>query len=325
MVAHVGTIDQDQRSAAKRSLDIGAAGTVLLQTVISKTVQMITNNHLGIQSTLPVKPGSGDGWYSNRRSAATTGAAHVNDTEEPVESEGAYTQAKFPFATLLGRIKVTRKLVKQGRSYGDILATELIGKAEDFAFVKEQASVTGDRAADPKGINGLLTLVGAVSGQTVANTSNPSGDALVIDKLDATLQRVKGVTNRAAMRIYCNLRGHRLLNNALQAQQRFLSDGFEIEGGFVVSSYNGMPVIESDGIPDTLVWDGTSITAFTGGTTTAFIAVNTSYVFYAELTPMTVQPLAKKSSQYDEIDLYTDYTLVLDNPLGAAILGGLGG
>lgn len=324
MVAHVGHIDQDQRSAT-RALDVGAAGTVLLQTVISKTVQMITNNQLGIQSTLPVRPGSGDGWYSNRRSAATTGAAHVNDIEEPVPSEGGYTQAKFPFATLLGRIQVTRKLQRQGQTYGDILATELIGKAEDFAAVREHASVTGDRSQDPKGINGLLTLIGAVPGQTVANTTDAAGDVLVIDKLDNTLQRVKGSSNRLAMRIYANQRGRRLLNSALQAQQRFIADGFEIEGGFIVESYNGMPVIESSGIPDTLVWSGSAITAFTGGNTTAIIAVNTAYTFYAELTPMTVVPLARKSSQYDEIDLFMDYTLVLDNPLGAAILGGLAG
>ena len=42
-----------------------------------------------------------------------------------------------------------------------------------------------------------------------------------------------------------------------------------------------------------------------------------------ELTPLTVMPLAKASSQYDEFDMYWDGALVLANTVGAAILGGI--
>lgn len=328
-VQWLGGVDPEQREAFKRSLTVGNAGTVLLQTTISKVVQMLTNRQLGIQSTLPRKPGSGDGFYSQRRTAATTGGEWVADTTEPTESEGAYTQVKFTYRTLLGRIKVTRKLVATGRSYGDVLATELIGKAEDFAAVLEEASAVGNSAANANQIDGLLTLVGMVSGQTVNNTSSASGDAVYLDKADEAIQAVKGSGNKAAMRIFGSYKGHRLLNNALQAQQRFLKEGYEIEGGFVVSSYQGIPVIESTGIPDTLIFvptpgaGTTKFTAFTGGATTALIFVNTMYVFYAELTPMTVMPLAKTSSQFDQVDMYMDITLVLDNTKGASILAGL--
>ncbi len=320
----LGDFDPSRREAFARSLTIGTAGTVLLQTTISKAVQLVTNRQLGIQSTLPRKPGSGDGFYSQRRSAATTGGAWTDDTTEPTESEGTYTQTKFAFRTLLGRIKVTRKLVAQGRSYGDVLATELIGKAEDFAQDLETACGSGDTASNSNSINGLLTLVGNVSGQTVANTTATAGDALYLNKLDATIQKVKGSANKAMLRLYASQTGHRLLNNALQAQQRFVNET-EIDGGFVVESYQGIPIIESNGIPDTCVWNGSSplVTAFTGGATTAIVVVNTMYVFFVELTPTTVLPLAKKSSQYDEVDMFNDITLVLDNTKGAAVLGGL--
>lgn len=328
MNAHVnwvGGADQEQRAAFQRTLQVGNAGTVLLQTTISKVVQLITNRHLGIQSTLPRRTGDGDKFYSNRRSAATTEAQWVTDTQEPDNSEGTYAQVGYPYQTLLGRIKVTRKLVARGRSYGDVMAIELIGKAEDFANQLESASVIGNTAANTYTIDGLLTLIGGVSGQTIANTTSNGGDSLYLDKCDEAIQKIKGSSNKRALRIYGNFRGHRLLNNALQAQQRFLNDNWEIEGGFVVSSYQGIAVIESTGIPDTLVWNGSAakITAFTGGSTTALILVNTMYIFYAELTPMTVQPLAKKSSQYDEVDMYLDIALVMDNSLGGSILGGL--
>ena len=316
---------REEREAFQRSLTVANSGTVLLQTSISRVVQMLTNRQLGIQSTLPRRAGSGDGFYSQRRTAATTGGEWINDTTEPTESEGAYTQVKFGFKTLLGRVKITRSLVARGRSYGDVAAIELVGKSEDFAEQLESASVIGNTAANSLSIDGLLTLIGAVSGQTIANTTSNSGDALYLTKADAAIQAVKGSTDKSAMRIYGSYKGHRLLNNALQAQQRFLSDSWEIEGGFVVSSYQGIPVIESTGIPDVLVYVAAAplITVFTGGGTTALIFVNTRYVFYVELTPLTVQPLSKKSSQYDEVDMYLDITLALDNTKGAAILAGL--
>lgn len=316
--------DPARREAFRRSLDVGSAGTVLLQTSISKAVQLVTNRQLGIQSTLPRKPGTGDGFYSQRRAAAATGGSWVNDSEEPVDQEGTYSQLKFPFQTMLGRIKITRKLVAQGRSYGDVLATELVAKAEDFAQDLETASGVGDYAADNKSINGLLTLVGVVSGQTVANTTANGGDALYLNQMDKTIQKVKGYTNKAGLRIYCNQTGHRLLNNALQAQQRF-SNMTEIDGGFSVESYQGIPIVETNAIPDVLIFNAAAplVTTFTGGATTAIVVVNTAYTFYVELTPTTVLPLAKKSSQYDEVDMFNDITLVLDNPKGAAVLGGL--
>lgn len=321
----IGGVDPEQREAFKRSLTVGNAGTVLLQTTISRVVQMLTNRQHGIQSTLPRRSGSGDGFYSNRRTAANTGGAWVNDTSEPANSEGSYSQTKFGYKTLLGRIKVTRKLIAQGRSYGDVLATELVGKAEDLADDLEEASSIGDTNANANQIDGLLTLIGNVSGQTIANTTANGGDSLYLDKMDEAIQAVKGSGNKSMLRIYGSYKGHRLLNNALQAQQRFMTEDYEIEGGFVVMSYQGIPIIESTPIPDVMVFNASApkITAFTGGGTTALIIVNTQYVFYSELTPMTVMPLAKKSSQYDEVDMFLDITLVLDNTKGAAILAGL--
>lgn len=319
-----GAFDPSRREAFQRSLTVSSAGSVLLQTSISKVIQMITNRQLGIQSTLPRRGGSGDGFYSQRRTAATTGGAWVSDTGTVVESSGSYAQVKFTYRSMLGQIRVTRKLIATGRSYGDVLATELIGKTDDFVNDLESASAIGNSAADANQIDGLLTLIGNVSGQTVANTTATAGDDLYLTKLDNAIQKVKNHSNKAAMRIYCNYTGKRKINNSLQAQQRFNNET-EIDAGFTVDTYQGIPIIESTGIPDTMVWNGTDarVTAFTGGTTTALVLVHTDYVFYSELTPWTVMPLAKVSSQYDEVDMFLDITLVLDNTLGGSILGGL--
>ncbi len=318
-------VDPTRAEEFKRTLDVSGAGAVLLQTTISRVVQMLTLRELGVTSTLPRRAGSGDKFYSNRRSAANTGAEWVNDTEEPHTSEGSYAQVGYAYKSLLGRATVTRALIAKGRSYGDVLATELAAKADDFQNTLESASVIGNSAADSKQIDGLLTLIGSISGQTVANTTANGGDALYVDKLDATFQKVKGSANKAMLRVYVNQKGERLINAALQSQQRFNDKTLNIDGGFQVSTYNGAPIICTTALPDTLVWNGAGarVTAFTGGTTTAVIVVNVDYVFYSELTPTRVMPLGRTTSQWEAIDIFTDITLVLDNSLGGAILGGL--
>ena len=97
----------------------------------------------------------------------------------------------------------------------------------------------------------------------------------------------------------------------------------EAPGGFRVPSYDGYPIITSTGLPDTLVWSGSTITAFTGGATSAIVVVNRRYYDIEELTPMTVMPLARTTSQNESFELYVDLALVRRNRLGAALLGGL--
>ena len=173
----MGEFDPARGDSIKRSLTASSAGAVLMQTSISKVVQLLTNRRLGVQSTLPRRSWTGDGFYSNRRAAAATGGAWVLDTDEPTTAEGTYTQVKFGFKTILGRITITRRLIQQGRTYGDIMATELFGKTDDLVNDLEAASVTGDATANAKEIDGLLTLIGAVSGQTIANTTATAGDS----------------------------------------------------------------------------------------------------------------------------------------------------
>ena len=129
----LGTADPAKREAFERAINVSTAGSVLMQTFINRVVQMLTLREFGLQAVLDRKPGSGDKAYINRRSAGTTGAAWVADTTSLTEETGSYAQTSFSYATLATRGKVTRKLQAIGRSYGDALAQEMTGKAEDFA------------------------------------------------------------------------------------------------------------------------------------------------------------------------------------------------
>lgn len=313
-----------QREEMQRALTVSSAGTILVQQLINRVVQALTLRYLGVQSTLDHRPGSGPGAYVNRRAVGTTYGEWLADTTDPTEDTGTYTQANFPYRTLATRGKVTRKMQAIGRSYADSLALEIGNRVDDISASFEDGLVVGDNNANAQQINGLLTVINAVSGQVVGNTTANVGDGLRLSKMDEAIDKVKG--NPSDKVIYGSLKGKRLLNAALQAQQRF-NDDTTINGGFRVLTYDGIPVITSTGVPDVLVWSGTAtkVTAFTGGTSTALIVVNRSLVWIEDLTPLTVFPLARASSQYDSFDLALDTALVYGNTLGGAILGGLSG
>jgi hypothetical protein len=307
----------------ERAMNVSNAGSVLLQTYINKTVQQISLRELGIQATLPRKPGSGDAAYINQRTPGTTGGEWVADTDTGSEETGSYAQASFPYKTLLTRGKVSRRLQATGRTYADILATELTGKSEDFVNVLEAGCATGATTTSANQFNGLFKLCD--SSQVVSAGATAGGNDFTLNLLDKTIDRIKGRGNRADLRIYGSAAGLRALNAALQAQQQFTDQNWtEVGAGFRVRTYDGIPIIESTGIPDVLLWNGSNgWSAYVGGTSTALVVVNTRGVWLEELTPMTVMPLAKDNSQYDQFDIYWDGSLVVANKFHLAILGGL--
>jgi hypothetical protein len=315
-------LDPKRRAALQRTLNSSGAGSVLLQPNVNKIVQQLSLRMLGVQSTLDRKPGSGQAALINRRTPGTTGGAWVADTDSGTEETGTYAQSTFTYRTLLTKGTVTRKLQATGRTYGDVLATEMVNKSEDFANLLESALITGDNTANANQINGLLTLINAVSGQVVANSTLSAGSALVLSKLDEAIDVVRGAGNRADLRIYGSQAGLRKLNAALQAQQQFVNMT-EIAGGFRVKTYDGIPLVPTTSMPDTLTWSGSSQTVFSGGATTSLVIVNTRYCWIEELTPMSVLPLAKTTSQNDAFEMFVDLALVLANSKGASILGGI--
>jgi len=316
-------VDPERIARLQRAVNVSTAGSYLLQTYINKVIQQLTLRELGLQAVLDRKPGIGNAAYVNRRAAGTTGGEWVADTDSSREETGTYTQPSFTYRTLLTKGRVTRKVQATGRNYTDVLAAELEGKSEDFANRLDEGCVTGNYAADANQINGILTLVNGVGTQTVANTTATLGDSLTIAKLDAAIDKVKGNGARSDLVIVGSLAGCRTLNAALVAQKA-INDMVNVAAGFRVRSYDGIPIVPDTNMPDTLVWNGSSsVTAFTGGTTTALAIVNRRFVWLEELTPTTVMPLARSTSQYDEFEMFWDGALVLGNTLGASLLAGI--
>jgi len=320
-------LDPTRRERFERAINVSGAGSILVQNFTNRIIQQLVLREQGAGATLQRKPGSGSQAVVNRRAGSTMTAANVwvADTDSLTESTGTHTQATFTYQTLATRGKITRKMRAIGRSYVDLLADEMVQKADDWNESLESALFIGDSAAISDQIDGLLTLTNAVSGQVVAQTSAPAGDSLSLSKLDETIDTVKGAGNRSDLVIYCSFKGGRKINAALDSRQRFVNM-VEIAAGFRVRDYDGVPVVVSTGMPDDLTWSGTAITALSGESsnpTTAIAVVNRRHVWIEELTPMTMMPLARDDSQFEQFDIFGDLALVHANTKGSAVLGGL--
>ena len=320
-------LDPNRRERFERAINVSGAGSILVQNFTNRVIQQLSIREQGAGATMMRKPGSGSQAVVNRRTGSSMTASNVwvADTASLTESTGSYTQATFNYKTLATRGKLTRKMRAIGRSYIDILAEEMLQKADDWNEALESALFIGDSGAISNQIDGLLTLINAVTGQVVANTSAAAGDDLSLSKLDETIDAVKGAGNRSDLIIYCSFLGGRKINSALDSRQRFM-DSTEIAAGFRVRTYDGIPIVVSTGCPDDLTWSGTAVTNLGGESTnptTAIVVVNTRHFWIEELTPMTMMPLARDDSQYEQFDIYGDMALVQHNTLGGAFLGGV--
>ncbi len=286
----------------KKALDIAAAGGTLQQPLIDQVLQELIEVNNPLRKNLTRKPGSGPAWILNQRTARGSGA-FVDDTETPNSSNSTYGQKQFPYKTILQSGKITRKLQAQGKSLLDIQAEEVQSALQVVRDTEEDALINGDSAANPKEFDGLRKLIPA--GQIVNGSAQP----LTLDLLDEAIDLNRGNADMLIM----SKKANRKLNSLLQAQQRFV-DTTEVKGGFRVQVYNGIPIFRSIYVADN---------QGPGTNQTDIFILDTNFVWVGELTALKMQPLAKKSSQFDEFDIYEDMSLVLANGIMASRLSGI--
>jgi len=291
----------------KKALDMANAGGALQQPMVDKVLQELIEVNNPLRVNLPRKPGSGSAWILNQRTSRGAGASFVNDSEEPTETQGSVAQKTFPYASILDRRKITRKLQAVGKSMLDVEAEEVENGLQNVRDTEENALINGDASINNKQFNGIRKLI--PSGQVAIAGAN--GAPLTLELLDAAIDLNRGNPNMIIM----SKKANRKLNGLLQAQQRF-TDTMEVKGGFRVQSYNGIPIFRS-------IWISDAQTQGTATNCTDIFVLDTSSVWIGELTPLKMLRLAQKSSQGSEFDIFEDITLVLANDIKASRLAGV--
>lgn len=281
----------------------------LVQPQINRVIQSLILVNAPLRANLPRKPGSGEAALINQRTA-NPAAETVADTTDFTAKESTYgARQSFTFKTVGVRGQVTRKAQAIGRTYTDIKAQEMQACLDAVRDKEESLIVGGDATANATQFSGFRKIMADTSSQIV--TAGTNGAPLTLAMLDEAIDRCYGVPNM----IVCSKRTRRELNALLQVNQRFV-DRMEVNGGFKVMSYNDIPIFWSQHISDAQN-QGTSNVA------SDLFVIDTTRTWIEVLTELRMEPLAKKSSQYDEFDVYMDEVLVIANPKYNAHIKGI--
>jgi len=284
---------------------------------VDKIIESMVEHKNPLRQNLPRKPGSGAGVPINQRTGSSTEPKFYGDTDSFDESTGSYSQVVFTYKTIGCQGKVTRKARAIGANYVDLLANEMEEKAQEFRDKEEWGYFWGDATTYPKQFDGLDKLTHSDNRFAVGGSG---GGNLTLELMDQAIDAVRGTPDM----IVCSKRTRRRLRALLQTQQRFVNT-VKVKGGFELMSYNDIPIYISNQIPDTLKvdTDGKTVTSLTAGTLSALFILDTEKVYVSELTPLTIKPLAKTSSQFDRFDIYADEVLVVRNPYACAEIVGI--
>ncbi len=282
----------------EKTLDIAAAGTVLVDNEVDKAIQELIVRNNPLRANLPRRKGNGSQWTVVRRTAAGSGS-WVNDTEEPTEEEGTYGQVAFPYKTILRRGKVTRKLQAQGMSYVDIEAQEITAALDIVRDTEEYGIIYGDKSGNTKQFDGLDVLI--PTGQRILMGAN--GAPLTLTALDEAHDLCNGMPNM----LIGSKRSRRHIQALLQAQQRFVNT-VEVKGGFRLMSYNDVPYYWSAQVSD-------AETQGDASNASSLYFVDTNYAWMGVLTELKFMRLNPATSQYTSFDIFEDLALVLNNTI----------
>jgi hypothetical protein len=294
----------------------GTSGALVLE-ALDREIERLVNYKNILRQNVRRVPGESDQYKVSRRTAGTTPGEFVAETGDFTDSEGSYAKKGFAYKTLGGRGKITRFAQATGRSFVNVMAEEIDARMEDFRDFEESKIIYGD-ARIANEFNGLhYNIDSTIVPMQVGCTAGAGTGSLTAAKLDELWDLTRLTPDYALT----SFKGGRLLNAVTQTLQRY-QNMVEVPGGFVVVTYQGTPILKSSRVLDTLVWNGTTATALTGGTSSVIYTWNADKFFIAELTRLQMMMLARTTSQWERYDIFEDIVPVLKNYCHAALLAG---
>jgi hypothetical protein len=155
----------------------------------------------------------------------------------PAAQNAAYVQRTIPIKSVYVRGELSGQIIEASRSLVNVLQREITNSSIGLVRTLEQKIVAGDATANPNEFDGLDKWI------TNAIEMNPGAPgtpvSLTLSMIDQLIDAPQG--GNPTHLIMSKAMGRRIWG-LLQAQQRF-NDVANINGGFQVPVYGGLPII----------------------------------------------------------------------------------
>jgi len=349
-------LSHDDLVATRAILDIATAGDALFQEVVDRILYICHKRIHGAVAVLDTKPGSGDAWHLNNATPGPDGV-WVDDTDQsecdaeltdPNCDTFTPTKVSFPFRNVWVCGAVSTFVIKRGRGFMDVFAEAMADAVFRMTEALENTTFQGNFGdGAPKEFDGLFELINQYNGTggtpvqvftpenavgDVVPANSVSGD-LLLEDLDEAIDETGVGSGMGRKIIFATKAGSRIINSRLVAQREYNpGDRITIRGGFRVTHYDDHPIIKTTGINNDMAWglDGSGnpiLTAMSGATgdaaTTAIVIVDPDDVFYAELMPMTIEPIGKCTILRTKFEGLACISLVENCPESASMIIGM--
>ena len=170
-------------------------------------------------------------------------AFFLNDGEDlPNSQHSTWDDDVVMMKYIYNRVEVTGPEQYAVREHIDIMADQLEAGARQMARKLEKTLLFGDSAVRPKEFDGIVKKITSnVLDLDTDATGTVAKGKLYLSHLDEALDRPHYMPNTiAGSRAF-----GRRVNALLQAQQRFV-EHIDVDGGFNVASYRGVPIYALD-------------------------------------------------------------------------------
>jgi len=223
-----------------KALDLSSsAATVLLP---SETVDGAIRDFASVQpamyNAVNKRPWASQTYYIKKKLTLPSASWSTDGGPLPAATNSTFGEAFKTVKYLYTRGEVTGPMIAAAGSVFDALAMDI--EDHESAIVQKLSSdiVVANGAAND--ITGILYQI--ETDTTMAGPNTPSavydggGGVLTLAMLDEAIDQTEGATAIVATKPV-----RRKINSMLQAQQRFLNQE-EIQAGFRVASYDGLPI-----------------------------------------------------------------------------------
>lgn len=319
-----------------RALGSNEIANILEDPTVRAGTANLVNYRNPLRMNIPRKtPGSAgqSAAIITRRTPGNTPSEFKDDVTEPTEDTGVPAQVSFTYRTVIGRMKVTRLAQLIGRSYVDVFNQELGFKTDAFKNFEEKYIIAGDNATSSVEWDGINTLV--PSAQVFKMTSTIGAQEVVTERaLREAIDATKGASpvfrdeeGRPSAALLTSDGGGREMDALISSRQRLNDTKVIVNGGFRMTAYDDLPIFRTNTFGSSIYHNNgkpsqAELLGSTGGSTVLYV-LNFDELWFEELEPFNVVPLARTSSQFDQADIREVGVPVLRNTESIAMLTGI--
>lgn len=222
----------------RKALD-QAAGKDLINDIVERELHDLVITDSPILNRIVRRSWPTNAYQYRQRTAGPTAFFAADGGDLQASSKSAFDKVSVPMRYIYSRVEVTGPMQYSVRDQGiNLMAYEIENGARALSRLVEEKIVTGTGTGNEfAGLNVQITT-------NVKDLDNAGANGkLFLSHLDEAID----MPHRAPTTIIGGRAMGRRINALLQAQQRFI-DRTEIDGGFQVMTYRGLPILTVDNL-----------------------------------------------------------------------------